>query len=77
MYVIRTIIAIPKNKASTSLIDCLGAVSSRSSGITDTVAMYIKPPAVNGRIQAVAAVPTPSASKPQTVPAMAPIAVRS
>jgi len=41
-----------------SIIDCLKVDPSKSSGITDTVAIYMNPPAVKGRTHAVAASPT-------------------
>lgn len=72
---IRTIIKTPVNNPRISLMDCPSLVSSNNSGMTDTVAMYIKPPAVKGKIHSVAESPMFSASKPQTVPAKAPVAV--
>jgi hypothetical protein len=45
--------------------------------MTETVAMYINPPAVNGRTQATAASPPPSARRLHTVPNMAPMAVEN
>ena len=63
---------MPINIASISLIVCFGLESCNSSGITDTVAMYINPPAVNGRIQETADSPMFSASNPSIHPAIAP-----
>lgn len=51
---ISTIIYTPKRSANISLIDCHNFVSDNNSGRTDTVAIYINPPAVNGNIHAVA-----------------------
>lgn len=43
--------ATPNTNAVTSSTDCQKCEFSRSSGITDTVAIYINPPAVKGNIQ--------------------------
>jgi len=79
--VIRIIIKIPTNKAINSFTDCQKPESSNNSGITETVAMYIKPPAVNGRTQldaAASANPLGSADhKEMQQPNNAPIAVTS
>ena len=45
--------------------------------MTDTVAIYMKPPAVKGRIHKVAELLLPSAKRPQMVPAIALVAVVS
>ncbi|GFQ81452.1 hypothetical protein TNCT_632741 [Trichonephila clavata] len=70
-----TIINTPTSNATTSFTDCQNLVSSNRSGITETVAMYIKPPAVKGNIKLVALSSMPSANKLQAVPATAPMAV--
>ena len=41
----------PVSNANISLMDCVNDESVNSSGIIDTVDMYMKPPAVNGRAQ--------------------------
>lgn len=48
-----TIIKTPISNAAISLIDCTNFVSVNKSGIMETVAMYMKPPAVNGNTQEV------------------------
>ena len=63
--------------ATSSLMVCENLLFSKSSGMTETVAMYMKPPAVKGRIQAVAASPIPSASRETAQPVSAPTAVNS
>jgi len=53
----RTIKYTPTIRATTSLMDCLKLQSSKRLGMTFTVAIYMKPPAVNGSTHELATSP--------------------